>query len=91
VSANERAKDFDDLGAMLEAFDDGKHVAERFGETSHGGFGGIEGGVKFPQSMGNLLEEKNDLDADDGSDDGEDGDREKTDYLGQGHRFSIAS
>jgi len=37
--------------------------------------------------MGNLLEEKNDLDADDRGDDGEDGDGEETDDLGQGHEY----
>lgn len=72
--ADETGEDLDDLGAVLEAFDDSQDIAKGFGEASHGRFGGVEGGIKFPQGMGDLLEEKNDLDANDGGHDGEDGD-----------------
>lgn len=69
---DEGTKDLDNLGAMLETLDDGKHITERFGKAFHGSFGGIEGGVELTKSVGDLFQKKNNLDTNDGGDDGED-------------------
>ncbi len=86
---DEAGKDLDDFGAMFEAFNNAEDVTDRNGKVFHGRFSGIEGGVKFPQSVGNFLEEKNNLDTDDGGDGGENGNGDETDDLGQGHKASI--
>ncbi len=86
---DEAGKNFDDFGAVLEAFDHSEHITDGGGKMFHGRFGGIEGSIEFTQCVGHFFDEKNDLDANDGGNNGKNRNGEEADDLGQGHGFSI--
>jgi len=91
VTIEEIGKNLDEFGRLFETLDDSQNIADGDSEAFHGRFGGVDGTIEFTEGMFDFFEEEDDLDANNGSDGGQDGNSDQADDLGQGHGFSIAS